>query len=421
MPDLLENTENGITTLTLNRPERLNALSPAMTSGLKEALERLATDHDCGAIVIAGAGRGWCAGGDVKTMEAARPRPDLRGAGRGAAPGAPAAAVDPHGPEGRHRQHQRPGGRRRVLAGLACDLRIAGKSARFGTAFARIGYSGDYGGTWSLTRLVGTAKARELYFTADLIDAEEAGRLGIVNKVVADDELQAETTALARRIADGPRVALGYMKRNLFAAETEPFQTVLDLEAQHQARCGMTEDHKEAVAAFNEKRRPVFKGKARNDGKVRRSDGRALFRGVLRRPGVRARDDPHRHRDGQLLFTTMTMNPQPLHLDAEFAKSTEFGRPLVNSIFTLGLVIGISVGDTTLGTTVANLGMTDVRFPKPVFHGDTVRVRTTVMSLRRSKSRSDAGIVEFEHVGLNQHGETVAICRRAALMKTRAA
>src|SRR3954470_3093038 len=122
-----------------------------------------------------------------------------------------------------------------------------------------------------------------------------------------------------------------------------------------------------------------------------------------------------------ILFTTMTMNPQPLHLDAEFAKSTEFDRPLINSIFTLGLVIGISVGDTTLGTTVANLGMTDVRFPKPVFYGDTVRVRTTVISKRMSRSRSDAGIVEFEHEGLNQRGETVAICRRAALMKTRAA
>src|SRR5437868_13047639 len=120
-----------------------------------------------------------------------------------------------------------------------------------------------------------------------------------------------------------------------------------------------------------------------------------------------------------VLFTTMTMNPQPLHLDAEFAKTTEFGRPLVNSIFTLGLVIGISVGDTTLGTTVANLGMTDVRFPKPVFHGDTIRARTTVISKRTSRSRPDAGIVEFEHVGLNQIGDTVAICRRAALMKTR--
>src|SRR5579863_5813633 len=120
-----------------------------------------------------------------------------------------------------------------------------------------------------------------------------------------------------------------------------------------------------------------------------------------------------------VLFTALTMNPQPLHLDTEFAKSTEFGQPLVNSIFTLGLVIGISVGDTTLGTTVANLGMSDVRFPKPVFHGDTIRVRSTVISLRKSKSRGDAGIVEFEHVGLNQHGDEVAICRRTALMKTR--
>jgi acyl dehydratase len=122
-----------------------------------------------------------------------------------------------------------------------------------------------------------------------------------------------------------------------------------------------------------------------------------------------------------VLFTCLTMNPQPLHLDAEFAKTTEFGRPLVNSIFTLGLVIGISVGDTTVGTTVANLGMTDVRFPKPVFHGDTVHAKTTVISTRRSRSRTDAGIVEFEHEGLNQKGETVAICRRAALMKTRPA
>jgi 2-(1,2-epoxy-1,2-dihydrophenyl)acetyl-CoA isomerase len=261
MPDLLENTENGVTTLTLNRPERLNALSAAMTAGLKDALERLASDHSCGAIVITGAGRGWCAGGDVKTMEA-RQRDQT---------------FEDRAETLRH-AHQLPLLLRRLpkvviamingpVAGaglgvaLACDLRIAGKSARFGTAFARIGYSGDYGGSWSLTRLVGTAKARELYFTADLIGAEEAGRLGIVNRVVADEELHTETMALAQRIADGPRVALGYMKRNLLAAETEDFQTCLDLEAEHQARCAFTEDHKEAVAAFNEKRRPIFKGR----------------------------------------------------------------------------------------------------------------------------------------------------------------
>ena len=261
MHDLIESADNGITTLTLNRPERLNALSSEMTAGLTEALERLATDRECGAIVIAGAGRGWCAGGDVKTMEA-------RGQGQ---------TVEDRA-EGLRRSHRLPLLIRTVpkvviamingpVAGaglglaLACDLRVAGRAARFGTAFARIGYSGDYGGSWSLTRLVGTAKARELYFTAELIDAEEAGRLGLVNRVVADAELVPETMALARRIADGPRIALGYMKKNLFAAETESFQTVLDLEAEHQARCAFTEDHKEAVAAFTEKRRPVFKGR----------------------------------------------------------------------------------------------------------------------------------------------------------------
>ncbi|HUG58846.1 MAG TPA: MaoC family dehydratase [Candidimonas sp.] len=117
------------------------------------------------------------------------------------------------------------------------------------------------------------------------------------------------------------------------------------------------------------------------------------------------------------MFSALTMNPQPLHLDAEFASKTEFGQRLVNSLFTLGLVIGITVVDTTLGTTIANLGMSDVNFPHPVFHGDTVRVETTVVSMRTSKSRSDAGIIEFEHRGINQRGELVCVCRRSAFMK----
>lgn len=118
-----------------------------------------------------------------------------------------------------------------------------------------------------------------------------------------------------------------------------------------------------------------------------------------------------------VLFSSLTMNVQPLHLDEEFASRTEFGQRIVNSLFTLGLMIGITVNDTTLGTTIANLGMTDVRFPKPVFHGDTLRVRTKVVSLRESKSRPDAGIVEFAHTALNQRGETVAECTRQALMR----
>ena len=117
------------------------------------------------------------------------------------------------------------------------------------------------------------------------------------------------------------------------------------------------------------------------------------------------------------LFSVMTMNTQPLHIDADFAAKTEFGQRLVNSIFTLGLVIGISVNETTLGTTIANLGMGDTRFPKPVFHGDTITVETEVVGKRMSKSRVDAGIVEFEHRGHNQRGEIVCVCRRSAFMR----
>jgi acyl dehydratase len=121
-----------------------------------------------------------------------------------------------------------------------------------------------------------------------------------------------------------------------------------------------------------------------------------------------------------VLFSTLTMNVQPLHLDAEFASKTEFGRQLVNSLFTLGLMIGISVNDTTIGTTIGNLGMTEVKFPKPVFHGDTLRAATEVVAMRESKSRKDAGIVEFVHRCFNQRGEEVASCRRQALMKRKA-
>lgn len=118
-----------------------------------------------------------------------------------------------------------------------------------------------------------------------------------------------------------------------------------------------------------------------------------------------------------VLFSSLTMNVQPLHLDEEFASKTEFGQRIVNSLFTLGLMIGITVNDTTLGTTVANLGMTDTRFAKPVFHGDTIRVQTRIVGLRESKSRPSAGIVEFEHRAFNQRGEEVAFCRRQALMR----
>jgi 2-(1,2-epoxy-1,2-dihydrophenyl)acetyl-CoA isomerase len=260
MTDLLEAIEDGIAWLTLNRPDRLNAFSPEMLQDLSEALRRLGGDPGVGVIVITGAGRGFCAGGDVKTMESR------------------AAQGFEERVEGLRRMHQLPLLLRTIPkvviamvngpavgAGLglalACDLRIASRSARFGTGFAGVGYSGDFGGSWSLTRLVGTAKARELYFLGDIIDSAEAASLGLVNRVVEGEALHHETSALARRIADGPRVAFGYMKRNLFAAETEPLTAVLEMEAIHQARTAMTEDHSEASRAFVEKRRPVFRGR----------------------------------------------------------------------------------------------------------------------------------------------------------------
>jgi acyl dehydratase len=122
-----------------------------------------------------------------------------------------------------------------------------------------------------------------------------------------------------------------------------------------------------------------------------------------------------------VLFSSLTLNVQPLHLDAHFSAETEFGQRLVNSIFTLGLMVGISVNDTTVGTTVGNLGFSDIKFPKPVFHGDTLRAKTKVLSLRESKSRPTVGIVEFEHTCWNQRDEMVAICKRQAMMRKRPA
>jgi 2-(1,2-epoxy-1,2-dihydrophenyl)acetyl-CoA isomerase len=144
---------------------------------------------------------------------------------------------------------------------LACDLRIAGRSARMTTAFAKVGLSGDYGGTWFLTQLVGTAKARELYFLSDVLDAARIEALGLANRVVADEALGGETMALAERLASGPAVALRYMKRNLNVAVHGTLADGLDSEAYGMLRSRASEDHREAAKAFVEKRPPVFRGR----------------------------------------------------------------------------------------------------------------------------------------------------------------
>ncbi|WP_119419553.1 enoyl-CoA hydratase [Desertibaculum subflavum] len=261
--DVIETREEGVVVLTLNRPDRINALSRPMTAYLGEALPRLAADRDVGCVVLTGAGRGFCAGGDVKAMNernAGEPETfesrmhNLRA-----------------GMEASRWLHEMPKPTIAMINGaaagaglsmaLACDLRTCAASARLTTAFAKVGYSGDYGGTYFLSKLVGTAKARELYYLADVIGAEDAGRLGIVNRVIADDKLKAETMELAKRLANGPRVALGYMKKTFNAAESHGLAECFDMEAMFQSRTGQTEDHKEAARAFVEKRAPVFKGR----------------------------------------------------------------------------------------------------------------------------------------------------------------
>ena len=261
MPDaLLESTSDGVAWLTMNRPDRLNALSPDMVDRMLEALSRLAGEPAVGAVVLCGAGRAFCSGGDVKAMAEARQPDD--------------DALEEMAQALRVRMeisrllHEMPKPTLAMIRGpavgaglslaLACDLRIAGESARLGTAFARVGYSGDYGGSYFLTRLVGTARARELYYTAEILEAAPALALGMLNRVVPDADLERETLALALRMARGPRVALGYMKRNLNAAESGSLAQILDLEAWHHTRCGMTEEHREAARAFVEKREPVF-------------------------------------------------------------------------------------------------------------------------------------------------------------------
>ncbi len=262
--ELLYRLENRVAVVTLNRPERLNALTKDMMRALLERLSACAVDDAVGCVVLTGAGNAFCAGGDVRVQARV------------------AAEGTPETPEQRTDQlrasmeasrllHEMPKPTIAMVNGvaagagmslaLACDLRIAGRSARMTTAFAKVGLSGDYGGTWFLTQLVGTAKARELYFLSDVLDGARIEALGLANRVVADEELAAETMALAEKLANGPSVALRYMKRNLNVAETGPLSAGLDSEAYGMLRARASEDHKEASRAFVEKRAPVFKGR----------------------------------------------------------------------------------------------------------------------------------------------------------------
>jgi len=266
---LLETFEGGVATLTFNRPEARNALTGEMQAALSEALPRLAADPKVRAVVVTGAGGAFCAGGDVKGFAAAGRKSE--GGGGGGFNQEQRAQGLRAGMEVCRWLHEMPKPTLAVIPGpaagaglsiaLACDLRIAAEGAKLTTAFSKVGLAGDYGGSYFLTHLVGAAKTRELYFTADVITGAEALALGIVNKAVPADRLEAVAGDYARYLAGLPTVAIGYMKRNLNIAQHSTLSELLDAEAPHMVRTMMTEDHKAASIAFVEKVRPVFHGR----------------------------------------------------------------------------------------------------------------------------------------------------------------
>ena len=268
--DLRVEIDDGVATFTLNRPERRNALTQPMLDGLARGLEQVEIDDDVGVVVLTGAGGAFCAGGDVKAM-AEQSGPARSDSSRG-----PTVDSRIH----RQRLNQRatsgriwempkptiaalpgPAAGAGLSLALACDLRYAVEGAVLTTAFARVALSGDYGGTWFLSRLVGTAKARELYYFSERISAEEAQSLGIVNAVFPADRFDQEVSERARRLASGPRTTYRYMKENLNRAVRGDLGECLDLEATHHIHTALTEDHREAARAFVEKREPRFGGR----------------------------------------------------------------------------------------------------------------------------------------------------------------
>jgi 2-(1,2-epoxy-1,2-dihydrophenyl)acetyl-CoA isomerase len=263
--DLLESTANGVTTLTMNRPQARNAFTRDMIEALAEALPRLATDPTVRLVVLTGAGDAFCAGGDVKGFAKA-------------AAGAPAVmSFDQKVTDLRARMevsrwlHEMPKPTLAVIPGpaagaglslaLACDLRIAADDAKLTTAFSKVGLSGDFGGSYFLNHLVGAAKARELYFTGEVVRGSEAQKIGLVNRAVPATQLAAAASSWAAELAALPTVAVGYMKRNLNVGLRGSLNDVLDAEAVHMVRTFETDDHKGAAAAFVEKRAPQFSGK----------------------------------------------------------------------------------------------------------------------------------------------------------------
>ncbi len=263
--ELLATLVDGVATLTLNRPDSRNALSDSLSPALRQSVATLAEMEAVRCVVVTGAGTAFCAGGDVKGMGGSSPRADAPRTREEAVADLTERQITLTGalyalPMPTIAALPGPAAGAGFSIALACDLRIAAESAFVTTGFRNVGLSGDYGASFFLTQLVGTAKARELFYTGARLDANECLALGIVNRVAADTELRAETAALARELASGPTRAFRYMKQNLDRALREDLPSCLAGEAAGTVASAGTADHKEAVRAFIEKRKPDFRG-----------------------------------------------------------------------------------------------------------------------------------------------------------------
>jgi len=257
---VLQSLDNGLLTITMNRPDRRNALNPDMTQGLGEAARRAAEDHAVRAVLIKGAGGTFCVGGDVKSMAEGRAPLAFEAKKANLRRAMEVSRILHEMPKPVVAQIDGAAAGAGLSIALSCDLRVAGESAKITTAFAKVGLSGDFGGTYFLTQMLGSAKARELYLMSPVLTAQEALALGMVNRVVPDAEVEAAAHEIAMSLAQGPTVTLGYIKTNINNAERLSLEACFDGEAMHHSRSGDTADHKEAAKAFVEKRKPAFVG-----------------------------------------------------------------------------------------------------------------------------------------------------------------
>jgi 2-(1,2-epoxy-1,2-dihydrophenyl)acetyl-CoA isomerase len=257
---LLESREGSIVTLAMNRPERLNALNNDLSTALNDAFTRIAADLSVHVVVITGAGRAFCAGGDLAVIGAGRAKGDATEFAPILRSGMQAVLKIRTMPQPVIAAVNGPAAGAGMNIALAADLRIAVEEAVFGQNFAKVGLFPDYGGTFFLPQLVGPAKAAELFYTGDMIDAKTALRLDIVNHVVPADRFQAEVQSLAGKIASGPQLAIRAVKQTIFAREKEALIEALEKEVDHQLKCFHSHDCGEGIRAFFEKRPPSFRG-----------------------------------------------------------------------------------------------------------------------------------------------------------------